>query len=482
MPGWPGNLPGANQPMPKDLRSFLARLQERAPDELVRVRRPVDPELELTAVLRKLQAERRYPAVLFEHVKDRKLRVVSNLLASERLLAEALETTPDCLTQTYIEREDQRRPVEEVADGPVHEVVVQGGDVNLYELPIVTNCGKDSGAFISAGVTSVRDPASGAHNSGIYRMQVHSRNTLGMSYEKHTHIGRIHRRLEARGEPLEAITWVGHHPACLLGSQSKIPFGEDEYEVMGGLLQEPMRVVKGATVDVRVPAYAEIAFEGRILPGPRLPEGPYGEFTWYYGLERNSPVMEVTAVTFRHDAIYHHLFAAHPEHNLTGRLGREAVLYKRVKATVPSVKAVHLPMSGICRFTAYVQLAKEYDGEGKLAALAALASDPFVKLAVVVDQDVNIHDDAEVLWAIATRTQPDRSTFFVQDAAVSRLDPASYSIWSRWEKDTMNTKWAIDATMPVEAPFEERADVPRGLWERLDLSEYVESWPGGVAR
>ena len=133
-----------------------------------------------------------------------------------------------------------------------------------------------------------------------------------------------------------------------------------------------------------------------------------------------------------------------------------------------------MPMSGICRFTAYVQIAKEYDGEGKLAALAALASDPFVKLAVVVDEDIDIHNDAEVLWAIATRTQPDRATFFVQDAGDSRLDPASYSIWSRWEKDTMNTKWAIDATMPVEAPFEERADVPRDMWEKLDLSEYIQ--------
>ena len=149
------------------------------------------------------------------------------------------------------------------------------------------------------------------------------------------------------------------------------------------------------------------------------------------------------------------------------------MLYKRVKASVPSVKAVHMPMSGICRFTAYVKIAKEYDGEGKLAALAALAADPFVKLAVVVDEDIDINNDSEVLWAIATRTQPDRATFFVPDSTVSRLDPASYSIWSRWEKDTMNTKWAIDATMPVEAPFEERADVPRRLWENLDLSQYI---------
>jgi 2,5-furandicarboxylate decarboxylase 1 len=460
--------------MAKDLRTFLQRLEERAPSELVKVSREVDPVFELPGVVRRLQADQRYPAVLFDKVKGSRLRAISNVLGSTQLLAEALETTVDKLTETYIEREDKRFAVELVErDAPVQQVVLRGDEINLFEMPIVTNCEKDSGAFISGGPTTVRDPDTGIHNTGIYRAMVHSRTQLGMSYEKHTHIGRIHRRVEARGEPLDAAIWCGHHPATLLGSQSKIQFGEDEYEVMGGLLQESLRVTKGVTVDVMVPADAEVVFEGRILPGPRLPEGPYGEFTWYYGLERPSPVMEVTAITYRRDAIFHHLFAAHPEHNLTGRLGREAVLYKRVKQTVPSVKAVHMPMSGICRFTAYVKIAKEYDGEGKLAALAALAADPFVKLAVIVDDDIDINNDSEVLWAIATRTQPDRATFFVQDSAVSRLDPASYSIWNRWEKDTMNTKWAIDATKPIEAPFEERADVPREVWETIDLGQYI---------
>lgn len=459
--------------MPKDLRSFLKRLEENAPDEFVRVEREVDPVYEIPAVVRRLQADRRDPAVLFENVKGARTRAITNVLGSTRLLAEALETTPDKLTQTYIDREDKRHPVQILGQGPVQEITITGDDINLYDIPIVTNCEKDSGAFISGGVSTVRDPETGIHNSGIYRMMVHDKKTLGMSYEKHTHIGRVHRHAEARGEALDCVVWAGHHPATLLGSQSKIPFGEDEYEVMGGLLEEPLAVVKGKTVDVLVPAYAEVAIEGKILPGARLPEGPYGEFTWYYGLERSSPIMEVTAITFRADAIYHHLFAAHPEHNLTGRLGRESVLYKRVKQSVPSVKAVRMPMSGICRFTAYVQIKKEFDGEGKLAALAALAADPFVKLAVIVDDDIDIDNDSDVLWAIATRIQPDKATFFVQDSAVSRLDPASYSIWSRWEKDTMNTKWAIDATMPIEAPFEERADVPRAIWEKIDLSQYI---------
>jgi len=462
--------------VPKDLRSFLKRVEERTPSELVRVSRPVSPVYELPAVVRKLQSENRYPVVMFDQVEGTSMRAISNVLGSAGLLAEALETTPKEMTRAYIEREDARIPFEVVDGGPSQEVVIQGDDINLHELPIVTNCEKDSGPFISAGITTVRIPGTDKFNSGIYRMMVHSRNTLGMSYEKHTHIGQVHRPFEARGEPLDVVTWIGHHPACLLGCQSKIPFGEDEYEVMGGLLQEPLRVTKAKTVDVMVPADAEVVIEGRILPDERIGEGPYGEFTWYYGLERPSPVMEVTAITYRKDAIFHHLFAAHPEHNLTGRLGRESVLYKRVKAAVPSVVDVAMPMSGICRFHAYVRIRKDYDGAGKIAALAALASDPFVKLAVVVDEDVDIHNDAEVLWAIATRTQPDRSTFFVPESATSRLDPASYSIWSRWEKDTMNTKWAIDATMPVEAPFEERADVPRDAWENMDLTDYLSEW------
>lgn len=462
--------------MAKDLRSFLKQVEEHTPSELVRVSRPVSPVFELPAVVRKLQAENRYPVVLFDDVIGTDMRAISNVLGSTTLLAEALETTPQEMTRTYIDREDARIPFEVVDGGPAQEVVIEADDVNLHEMPIVTNCEKDSGAFIGGGITTVRLPGTDKFNSGIYRMMVHSRNTLGMSYEKHTHIGRVHRQSEARGEPLEAVTWIGHHPACLLGCQSKIPFGEDEYEVMGGLLQEPVRVTRAKTVDVMVPADAEIIIEGIILPDERIGEGPYGEFTWYYGLERPSPVMKVTAITHRRDAIFHHLFAAHPEHNLTGRLGRESVLYKRVKAAVPSVIDVAMPMSGICRFHAYVRIRKEFDGAGKLAALAALASDPFVKLVVVVDEDVDIHSDAEVLWAIATRTQPDRSTFFVPESATSRLDPSSYSIWSRWEKDTMNTKWAIDATMPVEAPFEERADVPRDMWENMDLTEYLTEW------
>lgn len=342
---------------PKDLRYYLDNLRKQAPEEVIDITKEVDTKLELSGVVRRLQEDGKYPTVLFEKVKGSKFEVISNLAANRKALCVALETDEDGLLPAYIERENNLIPPKVVDSGPVQEVVHKGKDVNLYDLPIPHHNEKDSGDFITAGITVVKDPDTGVYNAGIYRMMRLDDKTFGMSYEKHTHIGYIHRKLAKQGKPLECITFVGHHPACLLGSQSKVPFDVSEYDVMGALMQQPMEVVKGATVDLLVPAWAEFVIEG-IIPAERVePEGPFGEYTWYYGLERMSPVVEVTAVTHRKDAIFHDLFAAHAEHNIAGQLGREAVLFKRVQALVPSVKKVAMPISGLCRFHAYVQIA-----------------------------------------------------------------------------------------------------------------------------
>jgi len=459
--------------MPKDLRYFLKQLAEKRPKEFLVVNKEVDPRFELTGVLRKLQEEGRFPAVLFERVKNSEMPVIANLTASEDLLAIAMGVEKEKLLQTYIEREERRLKPNVVKTGPVQDVVLKGDDVDLYKLPIVRNCEKDGNDFVTAGITIVKDPDTGVQNCGIYRMARLSKNRLGLSYEEHTHIAHIHQKFIAQDKPMEVATYLGHHPAHMIGSQSKVPLGVDELDVTGGLLEEPVDVVKCKTVDLYVPAWAEIVFEGLAYSNDREPEGPFGEYTWYYGGERNSPVMQLTAITHRKDAIYQHLFAAHPEHNFTGKLGRESVLYKRVKQIMPSVIDVAMPMSGVCRAHAYVKIKKEYDGAGKVAALSALASDPFVKLAVVVDEDIDIHNDSEVWWAICTRVQPDKSVFFISDAGVSRLDPSAYSIWSRLEKDGLNTKWAIDATKPRFAFFEERAEVPEKVWKNIKLSDYI---------
>lgn len=459
--------------MSKDLRYFLDQLAKKRPQDLLKVEREVDPVFELTGVLRRLQEEGRFPVVLFEKVKKSKIPVVSNLLASEDLLAVAMGVTKEKLLQVYAEREEKRLAPKVVKTGPVQDVVLKGDGIDLYKFPIVRNCEKDGNDFVTAGITIVKDPDTGVQNCGIYRMARLSKKRLGLSYEEHTHIAHIHQKFLSKDKPMEVATYLGHHPTHILGSQSKVPLGVDEMDVTGGLLEEAVEMVKCKTVDLNVPAWAEIVFEGIVHPDDREPEGPFGEYTWYYGGERISPVMELTAITHRKDLIFQHLFAAHPEHNYAGKLGREAVLMKRVKQIMPSVIDVTLPMSGLCRAHAFVKIKKEYDGAGKVAALTALASDPFVKLAVVVDEDVNIHNDSEVWWAICTRTQPDKSIFFISDAGVSRLDPSAYSIWNRLEKDGLNTKWGIDATMPRFAFFEEKSEVPDKVWKNINLSEYL---------
>lgn len=459
---------------PKDLRSFLTEL-ESYPGELFRVKRTVDPKFELTGVLRKLEEKGAYPALLFEEVRGTHMPVLSNTLASRRRLAIALETDPNQLTIEYVKRQGDLKPVIQAEKAPVKEVRMKGTDVDLQRLPNITHCGGDGGPYISSGLVVMKDPESGTYNVGIYRIQIKGKNRLGIYPGAYSHGMQIIRANERAKRPTEVAIMIGHHPVVYMASQFRGAFEVSELEVAGGLLGEPLRVTKAETVDLDVPADAEIVIEGIIPPGVREEEGPFGEYTWYMGNKEITPVIEVSAITHRNDAIYYDINSAHPEHNLTGLLAREAMLYTRIKAVVPTLKAVTLPFSGTCRHTAYISIRKEYDGLGKNTALAALAADPFMKLAIVVDEDIDVFNEAEVMWAVCTRVQPDRDVFTIPDAYVCELDPSAYSIKGRTERGYMNAKWAIDATKPVDLPFQERADVPEEVWKNIKLEDYLES-------
>ncbi|MEW5921380.1 MAG: UbiD family decarboxylase [Bacillota bacterium] len=461
--------------MSKDLRSFIQQMEQTMPQDFLKIKKEVNPRFELCAVLRKFQESNQFPAVFYENVKGTKMPVIANTLAARERLALALETTSHALTKEYAGRQHDLKPVMRVDHGPVKEIVLSGGAVDVTSLPQVVHCEKDGGPYISSGIMILKDPDSGVYNMGIYRIQIKSKNKLGIYFGAYSHAAHIFRKFEERGEVMELAIAIGHHPAVYLGAQYRGPFEISELEVTGGLLGEPLRMVKGETVDLDVPADAEIVIEGRIPPGVREMEGPFGEYTWYMGDALENPIIEVTAVTHRRDAIYYDIFSAHPEHNLTGLLGREAILWERLKASIPTVKQVVLPFSGTCRHTVYVSIKKEYDGLGKNAALAALAGDPFMKMAVVVDDDIDVLNESEVLWAICTRVQADRDVFIIPDAYVCELDPSAYDIKGKEIRGYLNCKWAIDATKPVEIPFQERAEVPEDMWKNLDLKYYLES-------
>jgi 2,5-furandicarboxylate decarboxylase 1 len=186
-----------------------------------------------------------------------------------------------------------------------------------------------------------------------------------------------------------------------------------------------------------------------------------------------TPVAEVSAITRRKDAIFLDVFNAHPEHNLIGMIGREATVFQRVKASMPAVKAVALPMSGTCRFTAYVSVGPSHPAAGRHAALAALAADPIIKLVVVVDDDIDVYDDAQMLWAMATRVQPDRDVIVIPEAWGNELDPAGHQPLDRTARGGMNAKWIVDATRPIGLPAQPRADVPEEIWRNIRLEDFL---------
>lgn len=458
--------------MPKDLRTFIEQVEQRHPQQFLRTSKEVDPNLELTGVLRKFQDQGQYPMVLFENVKGCEVPVLGNALGHRDRLALLFDTDSKGLAHAYDARQGTMIEPERVDDAPVQEIVLTGDDVDVTRIASIVHCGEDGGAYISSGVTVAQDPDNGAYNAGIYRIQVIGPRELRLDPGAYSHIWHMHHKQEQRDEPLEIAIVIGHYPTFYMASQYRGPLEVDEIEVAGGLAGEPIRMTRSATLGIDVPADAEIVIEGKLLPRVRKWEGPFGEFSWYLGPAHDTLVVEVTAITRRRDAIYQDVFNAHPEHNLIGMVGREANLLSKVRAVVPSVKAVSMPFSACCRFACYVSIRKEYDGQARNAALTALGADPFVKLCVVVDDDIDPYDEMRVMWAVATRVRADKDVIVIPEAYTCELDPAAYSIEDPTRNGALNAKWMIDATKPVGLPFQETVDVPEEVWRNIRLEEF----------
>jgi len=466
--------------MNKDLRSFLAELRQLGPAYFQTVSKTVDPKFETCVIQQKLAAEGRYPVLRFEDVAGADMPLASNLFGSYELLGLALGVDPgepmSRILERYRERESAPLPTREVAreTAPVKQRVLTGADIDLGALPITHHAEHDSGKYITVGCLVVRDPDTGVLNAGMYRHEVKGSDRLGCMFNPTHHAGYIYRRYKELGKRMEAVLFIGHHPAALLGALAQGPMDQDEYEVMGALMGEPLEVTKGETVDLPVPAFAEIAIEGYLDPAAETADGPFAEFTGFYGPAKD-PVglMQVTAITMRDDPIYHDLDPAHQEHNLANALTLESAVYDSVKQLAPSVSAVYLPVSGGCRFTVYVAIKKRVPGEGKSAGLAAICANPNIKIAVVVDDDIDIHDESRVLWAIASHFEADKGLAVIPNAMGSHLNPSAYGE-NRDQPGPMNTKVVIDATRPTTPGFPQRIRPPKETWDRIRLEDYLD--------
>src|SRR5581483_10909328 len=452
----------------QDLQSFLRYLEENYPDEVLRVSREVDPIFEATAILWRLENERRFPTVIFENIKGSSIPCVTNVHASFPRLAMAIglpiDATPRDFVLEYMRREENPIPPRLVDNDQASckEVILTGDDVDVTKLPTLKYHELDSGQvdagyeafqgrYITLGYDTMKDPDGGTPNVGIYRLQVKGPNKFGIQISETAHGHYIMQKNIKAGRPTEMAVFNGVHPAVELGCLSFTGIDVDEFAVAGGIIGEPLEMVKCETIDVEVPAHAEIVLECEIHPTEREPEAPFGEYPGTYGPERNNPVVYVKAITMRRNAHYQSSFVGHWDNLLLSGVTRNSMIYKACRLASGGVRAVYVPPSGRCRYICYVQMEKLIEGDPKNAAMAAFAADPFLKYVVVVDDDVDITSDSDVWHAIAQRVRFHQDAFVVTHARGSPLDPASYDPAGG---SHLVTKVGIDATRKADFPLE----------------------------
>ena len=446
--------------MAASLRTFLEQLKRQ--NSLYLVKKPVNPQFELGAILKKTNGT---VPTYFQKVEGYDVPAVGGVAGTRENFALALGVNKDELLAKITEAITNPGETRLMPFGPVQEnVLTKGFDLGKL-FPIPTFHEKDSGAFITAGVVVAKDPVFGRRFTSIRRMQLNGPNNLSILIESPGLIEQYY-DYERRGQAMEVAVVLGVHPAIALGSQLPTQtFGLDKYNVTSRLLGEELPVVRCKTIDLEVPAEAEIVIEGRMLPNVRHPEGPFGELMGYYGPQTMQPVVEVTAVTFRNNPIFQVIFPSSYEHKLPNALMREVILLNHVRHVVPTVKDVHITMAGGGRCHAIISIKKTAEGQGKQAIFAALASNKDVKHVVVVNDDVDIFNPEEVEWAIATRVQADQDVIIIPGAQGTPLEP-SHNLRG------VSAKMGIDATYPVaERERFARTQIPG--YNQIRLEDYL---------
>jgi len=446
----------------EDLRGYLKHLEEQR--QLARVSDEVDVKYEIAAGIRKT-SDIEGPALLFENIKGFPgWRVLGGLFATRKLIALGLGVPEDKLLERYLTLEDKRIPPAMVSTGPVKEIKWTGADVDLHKLPIVTHAGKDIGAYVTIGVQVGKDPDNGARNLSIHRMLLLGKDRLSLWAPPDHHLGRMILKAEEKKRGLEVATAIGVEPAIVIGSQAKVPYGVDEYHVAGGLRGAPVALVRCETIDVEVPAMAEIVIEGVTVPGERVPDGPYGEYPGCYSEAKSAPVLKVTAITMRKNPIYQTALTGMPvtENHTLIEYANAAVIYREAMKIVPEVRDVYVTPGGTFRHHVVVSIKKRHDDEARNLILALLALGIGLKQVTVVDDDIDIRNPTEVEWALSTRMQPDRDLIVIPRLACSTLDPSV-------PKPRSTAGWGIDATVPVG----DRAKYEKVLIPGVDKIKYI---------
>lgn len=423
----------------KDLHEFINYIKRNHPEEIREFDEEIEADYEPTAMTFEFEKESN-PILLFKKVKGSKFPIVTNVFGTRKRVAHAIRTTLDELYPTLEKRLQNFVKPRMVASGPIKENIMKGKEVDLYKLPIFKHFEQDVGKYVTAGIFVAKDPDTGIRNLSLHRMQLDGRDKFRTSFHSRGHLWRICQKGEKLCKPIEAAIVIGAHPCILLAAATTVGMGVDEYEIAGALMQEPVELVKCETIDVEVPAHAEIVLEGEIPPNLGEADGPFGEYTGYASHRSTKNIFDVKAITFRNNAIYQDITPGNSsEHLILSNVIREAHVTWRLKEIISNLKDISWPKSGTL-FSAYLSLSEPIaSGEANLAAMLLIGLDHYVKVAVVVNDDIDVHNEQEVNWAIATRVQPDRDVNLVKNVFCNKLDPSSY-------EDGTTGKLIIDAT------------------------------------
>jgi UbiD family decarboxylase len=440
-----------------DLREFLQFLEEHG--ELLKTKKPVDVKFEISSYIRKT-SDQRGPALFFENVKNFDMPVVGGIFATRERAFLALETSSQDYVHKFQNALDHLLAPKLVSNAPCKDVIYTGNDVDLTRLPIPIFSEKDPAPFITLGLSISRDPKSGGKNTSIYRLQLKGRNRLGIMAQ---HLVRQLVEAESLGKGLPIAIAIGTDPVIPLATQWMAPYGTDEMALAGALRGQPVEVVKAETVDLEVPATAEIVIEGNVLPNIREQEGPFGEVSGYYTPANPKPLIEVSAITHRKNPIYQAALTGMPttENHILKQLPLEATFYWMLKKEFPGVTAVHFPAAGTVGMISVIAMKQAYECEAR-NVIATMFGSRRNKITIVVDDDVDIYDMEKVLWAIATRTQADEDIVIFPRLVATAMDPSV-------RKFRVGSSLGIDATKPFGQPFPEMVTVPGA--DRVSLDD-----------
>ncbi len=475
-----------------NLREFLACLEQRG--ELLRIKEEVSPVLQITEIADRVM-KKQGPALLFEKVRGSSMPLAINLFGSAGRMALALgcneleeigERIRSLLNlkmgrglwgklMAVLPRLKELSAFSPklLGSGPCQEVVLEGEEVDLGLLPILTCWPQDAGPFITLPMVITRDPQTGLRNMGMYRLQVFDPRSTGMHWHLHKTGAMHYAKRAARGERIQVAVALGGPPAAIYAATAPLPENLEEFAFAGFLQGRPLELVKARSLELEVPAEAEIVLEGYVDPSePPRTEGPFGDHTGFYSLAEPYPVFHVQTMTMKQNPVYPTtIVGVPPKEDYWMGYATERIFLPLIQMLLPEVVDLHMPMEGVFHNLVFVSIRKQYPGHAYkvMHALWGQGQMMFAKLIVVVDQDVNVRDPKEAWWAALNNLDPQRDVLITRGPA-DVLDHSS-------ALPALGSKMGLDGTR--KGPGE---GVMRQWPERIQMSEEVKAQVEGLWR